>query len=100
MQLRKSIAFHPQTDGLTKRVNQSLEQYLWQYCNYEQDNWNDLLPLAEYAYNNSATMTTQMSPFFVNYGFHPRTNWPVEKESVTGVLATAVGIKNNSTIEE
>ena len=22
-----------------------------------------------------------MSPFFVNYGFHPRTYWPVEKES-------------------
>src|SRR5436853_6103389 len=22
-----------------------------------------------------------MSPFFANYGFHPRTNWPVEKES-------------------
>ena len=22
-----------------------------------------------------------MSPFFGNYGFHPRTNWPVEKES-------------------
>ena len=52
-----------------------------QYCNYEQDNWNDLLPLAEYTYNNSATMATQMSPFFANFGFHPQTNWPVEKES-------------------
>ena len=53
--LRKSTALHLQTDGQTERVNQSLEQYLHQYCNYEQDNWNDLLPLAEYAYNNSAT---------------------------------------------
>ena len=41
----------------------------------------DLLPLAEYAYNNSATTATQMSPFFANYGFHPRNNWLVEKES-------------------
>ena len=81
VQLRKSTALHPQTDGQTERVNQSLEQYLRQYCNYEQDNWYDLLPLAEYAYNNSATMATQMSPFFANYGFHPPTNWPVEKES-------------------
>ena len=81
VRLRKSTAFHPQTDGQTERVNQSLEQYLRQYCNYEQDNWYDLLPLAEYAYNNSATTATQMSPFFANYGFHPRTNWPVEKES-------------------
>ena len=81
VQLRKSTAFRPQTDGQTERVSQSLEQYLRQYCNYEQDNWCDLLPLAEYAYNNSATTATQMSPFFANYGFHPRTNWPVEKES-------------------
>ena len=79
--LRKRTAFHPQTDGQTERVNQSLEQYLRQYCNNEQDNWNDLLPLAEFAYNNSASTTTQMSPFFANFGFHHRTTWPVEKES-------------------
>src|SRR5436853_1389082 len=81
VRLRKSTAFRPQTDGQTERVNQTLEQYLRQYCNYEQDNWCDLLQLAEYAYNNSATTATQMSPFFANHGFHPRTNWPVEKES-------------------
>ena len=81
MRLRKRTSFHPQTDGQTESVNQSLEQYLCQYCNYEQDNWNYLLPLAEYAYNNSATTPTQMSAFFANYGFHPQTNWPVVKES-------------------
>ena len=81
VRLRKSTAFYPQTAGQTEKVNQSLEQYLRQYCNYEQDNWYDLLSLAEYAYNNSATKATQMSPFDVNYGFHPRTTWPVEQES-------------------
>ena len=81
VRLRNSTAFHPQTDSQTERGNRSLEQYLWQYCNYEQDNWNDLLALAEYAYNNSATTATQMSPFFANFDFHPRTNWPMEKES-------------------
>ena len=62
-------------------VNQFLEQYLCQYCNYEQNNLYDLLPLAEYAYNNPATTATQMSPFYANYGFHPQTTWLVEKES-------------------
>ena len=41
------------------------------YCNYQQDNWLDLLPLAEFAYNNAPSATTGVSPFFVNKGYHP-----------------------------
>jgi len=67
-----STAFHPQTDGQTERVNQTLEQYLRIFSTYQQDNWSDLLPLAEFAYNNATHSGTQMSPFFANYGFHPR----------------------------
>ncbi|HEY4064592.1 MAG TPA: DDE-type integrase/transposase/recombinase, partial [Puia sp.] len=81
VRLRKSTAFRPQTDGQTERINQTLEHYLRQYCNYEQDDWCEMLPLAEYSYNNSVTTATQMSPFYANYGFHPRTTWPVEMES-------------------
>ena len=62
-------------------IYQSLEQYLRQYCNYEQDNWNDLQLLGECANNNLLTTATQMSLLIANYGFHPRTNWLVEKES-------------------
>ena len=62
VRLRKSTAFHPQTDGQTERVNQSLEQYLRQYCNYEQDNWYDLLPLAEYACKDVATISLWKTP--------------------------------------
>jgi hypothetical protein len=76
-----STAFHPKTDDQTKRVNQSLEQYLRMFCNYEQDNWRDLLPLAEYAYNNSTTSTTELSPFYANYDFHPETIWLKQRES-------------------
>jgi len=41
-----STAYHPQTDGQTERINQSLEQYLRAYTNYTQSNWTSLLPLA------------------------------------------------------
>ena len=49
-----STAYHPQTDGQTEHVNWALEQYLRCYANYNLSNWSDLLPSAEFAYNNQA----------------------------------------------
>ncbi|MBW0570870.1 hypothetical protein O181_110585 [Austropuccinia psidii MF-1] len=48
-----STAYHPETDEQKERVNKILEQYLWMYVSYHQDDWNTWLPLAEFAYNNS-----------------------------------------------
>ncbi|KAJ1591023.1 hypothetical protein NDA11_005241 [Ustilago hordei] len=48
-----SMAYHPQTDGQTERVNQVIEQYLRMYCNYEQDDWVNLLDTAAFVYNNT-----------------------------------------------
>ena len=45
-------AYHPWTDGQTEQTNQTLEQYLRHYINFKQNNWIDLLPLAQFAYNN------------------------------------------------
>jgi hypothetical protein len=52
-------------------MNQTLEQYLRIYCNYQQDNWAELLPISEFAYNNAPNATTGVSPFFANKGYHP-----------------------------
>jgi len=67
-----STAYHPETDGQTKCVNQILEQYLRVYVNYQQDNWVNLLPLAEFAYNSTSHSVTMVTPFFTNKGFHPK----------------------------
>ena len=67
-----STAYHPQTDGQTERVNQILEQYLRIYINYQQDDWVNLLPLAEFAYNNTSHSATSLTPFFANKGIHPK----------------------------
>ena len=71
MRLHFTSGYHPEGDGQTERVNQTLEQYLRIYCNYQQDNWAKLLPLAEFAYNNAPNATTGLSPFFANKGYHP-----------------------------
>jgi transposase InsO family protein len=71
VQPRMSMSFHPQTDGHTERINQMIKAYLWSFINYEMDNWVGLLPIAEFAYNNSVTQATSMLPFFPNYGWYP-----------------------------
>ena len=71
MTLHFTSGYHPEGDGQTERTNQTLEQYLRIYCNYQQDNWAKLLPLAEFAFNNSPSTTTGVSPFFANKGYHP-----------------------------
>ena len=48
-----------------------LEQYLRVYCNYQQDNWSELLPLAKFAYNTAPSATTGVSLFFTNKGYYP-----------------------------
>jgi hypothetical protein len=71
MRLHFTSGYHPQADGQTERVNQTLEQYLRTFCNFQQDNWSSLLPLAEFAYNNALNETTGISPFFANKGLPP-----------------------------
>ncbi|KIO15013.1 hypothetical protein M404DRAFT_78252, partial [Pisolithus tinctorius Marx 270] len=71
MRLHFTSRYHPEGDGQTECTNQTLEQYLRVYCNYQQDNWAELLPLAEFAYNNAPSAMTGVSPFFANKGYHP-----------------------------
>jgi len=48
IKLASSTAWHPQTDGQMKYVNQELDQYLWLFVNKWQDNWYDLLSMVEF----------------------------------------------------
>ena len=70
MKLHFTSGYHLEGDRQTEWTNQTLEQYLWIFCNYQQDNWYTLLLLAEFAYNNTPSATTRISPFFANKGYH------------------------------
>ena len=66
-----SFTSHPEVNGQTEWTNQTLEHYLQVHCNYQQDNWSELLPSAEFTYNNTLSATTGITPFFANKGYHP-----------------------------
>ena len=70
MWLHFTSGYHPEGDEQTKWMNQTLKQYLYVYCNYQQDNWSKLLSLVEFAYNNALSTTTSVFPFFANKRYH------------------------------
>ena len=71
MKLHFTSSYHPKGDGQTECANQTLEQYLQVYCNYQQNNWSNLLLLVEFAYNNAPNTTMGLTPFYANKGYHP-----------------------------
>ncbi len=80
-----SSAYHPQTDGQSERSNQWVEQFLRHWSNTQQDNWADLLPIAQFAHNSWPNATTKSSPFKLLMGSKPRTTWEERKTTVQTV---------------
>lgn len=87
-----STAFHPQTDGQSERQNRTLENYLRAYSNYHQDNWVQLLPRAQFAYNSVIHSSTHMSPFRALLGFDPIPPRGVVDNALEGEAAVAINI--------
>ncbi|UYV63096.1 hypothetical protein LAZ67_2003113 [Cordylochernes scorpioides] len=61
----KTTAYHPQTNGLTERLNKTLTDMLSMYVDVEQKNWDEVLPFVTFAYNTAKKETTGFSPFFL-----------------------------------
>ncbi|WVZ83319.1 hypothetical protein U9M48_030480 [Paspalum notatum var. saurae] len=80
-----SSAYHPQTSGQVERVNQILEDMLRACVLTYSTKWDDCLPLAELAYNNSYQKSLDMAPFEALYSRRCRTplNWSKPGEHVT-----------------
>jgi transposase InsO family protein len=47
-----TMAYHPQTDGATERVNQEIEAYLSIYCSVHPTKWKNSLSTLEFTHNN------------------------------------------------
>jgi len=81
IKLASSTAWHPQTNGQTERVNQELDQYLQLFVNERQDDWYDLLPMAEFQHNNHVHSTTQQTLFLLDTGRLPRMGFKPQQNS-------------------
>jgi len=73
-----STAFHPQPDRQTERINQVIEAYVRSHCNDEQNDWAEMLPIAEFTCNNSQHCSTKISPFYANHGYQHKMNLPTK----------------------
>ena len=82
-QLRMSLAYHPQTDGQSERTIQSLEDLLRSCVLDHIGNWNDVLPLVEFTYNNSYHSSIGVAPYEALYGRRCRTPlcWYQDRET-------------------
>ena len=63
-----STAYHPQSDGQSERTIQTIEDML-RVCAIDfEGNWDDHVPLIEFAYNNSYHSSIGMPPYEALYG--------------------------------
>ena len=67
-----SSPYHPQTDGQTERMNRVVEDMLRHFVNPRGSDWDQFIPAAQLAINNAFQESVKSTPFFLNFGRHPR----------------------------
>ena len=67
-----STAFHPQTDGLSKRKNQWIEQYLCTIIASHPEDWSYWIVVASAVHNNQINSTIGLLPNEILLGYSPR----------------------------
>ena len=67
-----NTAYRPQTDGGVERLNRTIKNMLWKFCQQNPKNWVDSLDMVMLAYRTAVHSSTNFSPFFLDKGRLPR----------------------------
>ncbi|KAL5509510.1 hypothetical protein EMCRGX_G004899 [Ephydatia muelleri] len=72
IQCNMTSAYHPQSNGLDERFNQTLQRQLLKFVESEQNSWDQFLDAILFSYRVSCQDSTKHSPFYLVYGRQPR----------------------------
>ena len=72
--------YHPQSNGLDERFNQTLQRQLLKYISKEETQWDLYLDSILFSYCVSRQDSTRHSPFYLVYGRNAKL--PIEFDSV------------------
>ena len=67
-----TTAYHPQADGQSEILNQTIEVAIRAYINRDKNNWTDLLPSITFSYDNTPHTATKYPPSYLLFGFQPK----------------------------
>ena len=72
VQCNITSAYHPQSNELDERFNQTLQRQLLKFVDKEQKDWDVYLDAILFSYCVSQHDSTKLSPFVLVYGRQPR----------------------------
>jgi len=72
-----SMAYHPQTDGLSKRTNKTIIQCIHFHIDQQQKGWSKVLQKICFDIINSVDASTDYAPFMLKSGHQPRLIPPI-----------------------
>ncbi|KAG1454092.1 hypothetical protein G6F56_007406 [Rhizopus delemar] len=75
---KTTTPYNPQRNGLIERFNKTLGQILQRRTEEEKKDWDQYLPAALFAYRSLRQATTKQTPFFLMYGYEPKTPFDME----------------------
>ena len=97
----RTTPFHPQTDGLVERFNQTLKLMLKKTLVKEGKDWDKLLPYLLFAYREVPQASTGFSPFELLYGHSVRgpldilsESWQCSERSKESVVSHVLSMRS------